>query len=222
MPPLQLVVLALSAMVALATLRLARVHLGRTPLPEGRGRRIFFLAFVVVPPIALAALTQPASPLGLLRGISSVPIYAVLVATLVILMAIAALVIGQVAYGPTARLVRLALTGSQDDLRDHRPDPPMTARLAEEVLIVGQANSAFPRGPDFPAQVDREGFRADWDALDGATSKLEGHIADDNLIDLGVASKAQATAADARSRLDMLRRIADEQGQTWAASPATV
>jgi hypothetical protein len=222
MPPLQLLVLALSTLVALATLRLVRVHLGRTPLPEGRGRRIFFLAFVVVPPIALGALTLPASALGMLRGISAVPIYAVLVVILVILMAIAALVIGQVAYGPGARLVRLALTGSQDDLRDHRPDPPMTARLAEGVLIVDQANSAFPRGPDFPAQVGRVGFRADWDALDGATRQLEGHIADDNRLDLGVASKAQATASDARGRLDMLRRLALEQGQTWPASPATV
>ena len=53
MPVLQLLVLAVLSMVGLAALRLVRVHLGRTPLPDGRGRRLFLIAFVIVPPLVL-------------------------------------------------------------------------------------------------------------------------------------------------------------------------
>jgi hypothetical protein len=216
MPPLQLIVLGVVAMIGLATLRLLRVHLGRTPLPEGRGRRIFLLAFVVVPPIALGALTQPAA--GPLSGLSSLPVYVVIVAALVVLMVIAALIAGRVSDGRAGRLVRLALTGSQDDPRDGRSDPPITARLAESVTVVDRANSVFPRGPEFAPQIERADFRDDWDALDGATRTLEDQVAEDYRLDKGVASKAAATAKDARSRLDTLRRLAGEHGQVWAAS----
>ena len=47
---------------------------------------------------------------------------------------------------------------------------------AKRVGICDEANSAFPRGSAFPAQVDRVGFRADWDALDDATRTLERNI----------------------------------------------
>jgi hypothetical protein len=217
MPPLQLMVLGIVAMVGLATLRLVRVHLGRTPLVEGRGRWIFLLAFLVVPPIALGALTQPAAAAGPLRGISSLPIYVVIVTALVVLMAIGALFAGQVAHGRAGRLVRLALIGSQDVPRHVPSDPPMTARLIESVTFVNRANSVFPRGPEFAPQIERANFRDDWDALDGATRTLENQVAEDYRLDMGVASEAEATAKDARSRLDMLRRLAGEHGQVWAA-----
>ena len=74
----------------------------------------------------------------------------------------------------------------------------------------------FPRGHDFPLQIERSGFRFAWDALDAATGKLEARIADDHRIGLAVASSAVATAVDARSRLDTLRRLAGDGGPAWA------
>lgn len=93
----------------------------------------------------------------------------------------------------------------------------MTAKLAESVALVDRANAVFPRGHDFPLQIDRSSFRFAWDALDAATGTLEGRIADDHRIGLAVASAAVATADDARSRLDTLRSHAISRGQVWAA-----
>jgi hypothetical protein len=89
--------------------------------------------------------------------------------------------------------------------------------LVESVALVGRANVAFPRGPEFAAQIDRVGFRVDWDALDAATATLEVQIADDRRSGVGVASSATAMAQDARSRLDTLRRLAGDHGQVWAS-----
>jgi hypothetical protein len=216
MPLLELTVLAVVAMTSLAALRLARVHVGRSPLPEARGRRLFLLAFVVVPPIALGALT-PAGAASQLRGVTSLPVYVSIVAALVVLMAIAALIVGQLTHGPSGRLARLALVGSEGDPDDFWSDPPLTAKLAESVGIVDMANAAFPRGVTFAGQIGRAGFRVDWDALDGATRALEGRIADDDRLGRAVASAATAVAKDARSRLDTLRTIAVDHGQAWAA-----
>jgi hypothetical protein len=218
MPPLQIVVLAVLALTALGVLRVVRVHLGRTPLPDGSVRWPFFFAFLIGPPLVLGALTQPASGAGALRGISSLPIYVPLVAILVVLMALVSSGIGSIARGRSSRLLRLALTGSQDHPAEIRTDPPLTAELAQGLASVDKANAVFPRGAEFPAQVDRAGFRADWDALDGATRALEGQIAEDDRLLLGVASRAVATAKDARARLDALRSIAVDGGQTWPAS----
>ena len=220
MPVLQLLVLAILAMVVLAALRLVRVHLGRTPLPDGRGRLLFLVAFVVVPPLVLGALIQPAGPAGPLRGISSLPVYVGIVAGLVIVMGIVAFAIGNLVHSRSGRLARLALVGVEGDpARDIPSDPPITAQLARDVVGVDRANAAFPRGSGFPSQVDRAGFRADWDALDGATRTLEGNIASERLLAIGVCAKAEATARDARNRLDTLRRIAVEAGQAWAPEP---
>ena len=216
MPLPQLIMLGVVAMAGLAVLRLIRVHLGRSPLPEGRGRRLFLVAFVVLPPIALAALTQPAEA-GPPPGIASLPIYIAIVAGLWALMALAATIIERVTYSRASLLLRLALVGNAGDPDDVRSDPAVTARLAESVDLVDRANTAFPRGPAFPAQVGRVGFRADWDELDGATRTLEDRIADDHRRGLAVASAATATATDARSRLDTLRRLAVDHGQAWAA-----
>ncbi|HET9345375.1 MAG TPA: hypothetical protein VFO05_06715 [Candidatus Limnocylindrales bacterium] len=218
MPIQQLIILGIVAMVGLAILRVVRVNHGLTPLPDGRARRLFQLGFVVVPPVALGLLTQPPPPANQLWGLGAVPLYFVILATLAIVMWIASQAIGQVTHGRAGRLLRLALAGHEVDPYEARVDPPVTAKLAESLVVVDRANAAFPRGPGFPSQVARSGFREDWDELDGATKTLEGRIADDYRRGLSVASGATATAADARSRLDTLRRLALDDGQAWAAA----
>jgi hypothetical protein len=218
MPLQQLIILGIVAMAGLAALRVVRVHRGLTPLPDGRGRRLFLLGFVVVPPVVLGQLTQPAPPANQLWGLGAVPAYLAIVATLAALMWIASQVIGQVTHGRSGRLLRLALAGNEGDPFRDRVDPPVTAALAASVAIVDRANAAFPRGPGFPSQVSRAGFREDWDELDIATRGLEGRIADDHRLGLSVASAAAATASDARSRCDTLRLFARVDGQSWAAA----
>jgi len=218
MPLQQILILAVGAMIGLATLRVVREHMGRTPLPAGRGRRLFVLAFVFLPPIALGALTQPAGSSGQLGGVASVPLYAIILAGLVILMSLVAQVLQRVTMGRSRRLLMLALVGNEGDPDDLPFDRPVTTKLAESVAIVDRANDAFPRGPEFPAQVDRVGFRRAWDALDAATTVLEGRIQDDIRLGLGVAIAARATAKDARSRLDTLRSLAVAGGQDWATT----
>lgn len=203
MSPLQLFILAAVAMVGLATLRLVRVHFGRTPLPEVRGIRFLVLAVLIALPIALGAP-------------GSLPLYIAILVGLMILMWLAAVVVQVVARGRIRPLLLLALIGSEGDPEDAQFDPPVTARLAESVALVDRANAVFPRGHDFPLQVDRSGFRFAWDALDSATGTLEERIAADHRVGLTVASSAAASAADARSRLDTLRRLAVARGQVWA------
>jgi hypothetical protein len=218
MPVPQLLLLAMIAMAGLAMLRVARVSRGLSPLPEGRGRRLFLLGFVIVPPIALGLLTQPPPPANQLWGVGAVPMYAAILAALVTLMWIVAQIVGAVAYGRAAQTARLALAGTQVDPYRIRVDPPLTERLAQDVAVVDRANAAFPRGPGFPSQIDRAGFREDWDDLDSATRALEEAIADDRRLGLPVASAATSTAGDARSRLDMLRGHALAEGQAWAGA----
>ncbi len=197
----QLVMVAVAAMFGLATVRLVRVHLGRTPLPEVRGMRL----------VVLAALL---SPLIVLGAFSSLPVYIGILLALVIVMWLAAVVVQLVARGRIRPLLLIALVGSEGE--DVPYDPPVTAKLAESVALVDRANAVFPRGHEFPLQIDRSGFRSSWDALDTATGTLEDRIADDHRIGLAVASAAVATADDARSRLDTLRRLAVDRGQVWA------
>jgi hypothetical protein len=126
-------------------------------------------------------------------------------------------VIGRLLHSRSGRLARLALVGVEaDPARDIPSDPPITPQLAQGVVVVERANAAFPRGPEFPRQVDRAGFRADWDTLDGACRTLERNIASERLLAIGVCAKAEATARDARNRLDTLRNIAVQGGQAWA------
>jgi hypothetical protein len=217
MPLLPLTIVAVIAMAALAALRLARVRGGRTPLPEGRGRRLFFLAFVILPPILLGALSAAITGVGAGQGLLWLPFYAAIVGALAILMWIVARLIGEVSHTRSAGLARLALTGNAGDPPGMRTDTPLSATLATCVDCVDDANAAFPRGPAFPMQIEGSDFRANWDALDGATRTLEARIADDRRLGLGIAPAAAAKASDARSRLDMLRHLAAAEGQTWAA-----
>jgi len=213
----QMFILAVAAMAVLAVTRLLRVYRGREPHLEGSRRLLFVLVFVFVPPIVLGALMQPIEGSRQLPALAWVPVYATMLAGIWILMRIAAQVVTLVAPSRSRRVLLLALVGSEGDRNDVLLDPPVTAKLAESVALVDRANIAFPRGPKFPAQIDRAGFRVDWDALDAATGTLEDRIADEYRTGLGVASAATATAQDARSRLDTLHRLAVDDGQAWAA-----
>lgn len=213
---LQLLVLAVLAMTALAGMRVLRVQLGRSPHPDGWGRIPFIVAFLLVPPIALSAVVQPAATSNLMRGISWVLPYAVLVGGLALVMGIAALVVGRLAMGRTRRILLLALSASEGNPDDVPFNPPLTPALSTSMASVDRANGVFPRGLEFPGQIKREGFRYAWDELDSATKTLEGRIADDRRLGLPVASAARAVAADARSRLETLQRLAVDSGQVWA------
>lgn len=212
-----LAIVAVAAMAALAALRVIRVHYGRTPHPDGNVRVLFTLGFLLVPPIALGILLAPGSPTGWVRGVASVPVYVIFLGALALLMWIGAGVVRVVGAGQSRPLLLLALVASEGDPNDVAVDPPLTARLAESMVVVDRANAVFPRGTEFPVQIDRSGFRLAWDALNAATATLEGLIATDRRLGLGVASGARATAIDARSRLDTLRRLALDRGQVWAA-----
>jgi hypothetical protein len=216
MSPLQLLVLAVAAMTLLAALRLVRVHLGRSPLPEGPGRLLFMLAFVVLPPLALGTLTQPADDVAQLRGVSWVSLYTIVLAGVVIVMWIAALVISLAPQSRARTQLVLALTGNEGDPYEVK-NPPLTAGLTESMALVDRTNAVFPRGPGFEDEVDRPGFRSSWDALEAATCELEGRMAADYRLGLGVASAATVTSKDARNRLTTLRGFALARGQSFAA-----
>ncbi len=66
-------------------------------------------------------------------------------------------------------------------------------------------------------QIELPGFRSTWDELDAATRALEGSIAEAGQHRHGVSERALETAADARARLETLRRAAAAHGQAWAA-----
>jgi hypothetical protein len=213
MPLLQLFTLAVAAMIGLAAMRLVRVHLDRSPHPNGRVRLPFILAFLLVPPIALGLLAGSAD--GPIVGVAWVPAYVAILGALAIVMWLAAALVRTSAPRRSRPLLVLALVGSQDEA-DPGFDAPLTAKLAESQAVVDTANAVFPRGIDFPAQIDREGFRPAWDALDAATRTLEGRIADDEGRGDAVAASATATAEDARGRLETLRGLAADGGQGWA------
>lgn len=213
MSTLQLLTLAAGAMLGLAILRITRVQAGRDPIPEAR--RLFYLLFIVVPPVVLAALIDRET--GAFGGVAALPVYGLLLFGLAILMWVVSLIVPRVAPGRSRAWLLVGLTGSEGDPEDVPYDPPVTARIAESVALVTRANDAFPRGPEFPVQVEREGFRPAWDALDTAIQRLEGQIVDDHRLGLAVASSALGVAKDARARLDTLRRLAVDSGQSWPA-----
>lgn len=212
MTALQVLVLAIIAMAGLALLRLVRVHLGREPLPERRV--LFLLGFLFLPPIVLGALVPPGE--GQLPGAALAPLYAVIVAGLATLMSLAAMVVQRVASGRPRSLLSIALVGNEGGPTAAQLDPPVTAKLATSMAAVDRTNAVFPRGLEFPTQIDRPGFRSAWDALDVSTAALEGQIAEAEGHGLAVASAAIATADDARSRLNTLRRLTTDEGRVWA------
>jgi len=213
---LQVLIVAVASMVVLALLRVIRVQLGRTPQPEGLAKVFFLLAFVLGPPIVLGALPLAAGAAAY-PFLLTVPLYAILLAILWMLMGGLAVAAERLPQGRSRRLLVLALAGSEGDPYAVAIDAPVSAMQAEGVAAVDRTNAVFPRGGEFPHQIDRPGFRGAWDALDAATATLEDVIAGDTRRGLGVASTVRATAIDARSRLNTLRGLSLDAGQVWAA-----
>lgn len=215
----QLVILtAATTLIVLAISRVLRVRAGRSPHPDGRARLPFLLTFLFLPPVVVEVVVlRPATSAAQLHIIESVLLYLGALVLFMILMGVTALIAREIAPGRWRPLLLLALAGSEPDPNDVVIDPALTPELASEVVLVDTANAAFPRGPEFAAQIDRAGFRVDWDALDAATGTLEGQIAGDHRLGVAVGSKATTTAQDARSRLDTLRRLAVDGGQVWAS-----
>jgi hypothetical protein len=213
----QLTILAAFGMLLLlAVSRVVRVGRGLPPHLDGTRRILFGIAFLFAPPIALELLVNPTAAQGQVHGLETVLLYLVALGGFSILMIIAAVLVRFIAPGRSRAILLLALVGSEADPDDVPFDPPVSAKLAEGVAIVDRANGAFPRGREFAGQIDRPGFRAAWDALDAATGRLEGAIADDHRLGVAVAIAATSAAKDARSRLDTLHRLALDQGQAWA------
>jgi hypothetical protein len=212
MTALQVLVLAIIAMAGLAMLRLVRVHFGRQPLPERR--LLFLLGFVLIPPIAIGALVQADE--GKLPGAAPVLLYAVLLAGLATLMWLAATTLRRVTPSRARTVLLTALVGGEGDPTAAQLDPPVTAKLATSMAAVDKTNAVFPRGLEFPAQIDRPGFRSAWDALDVSTTTLEGQIAEAEGRGQAVASGATAMAEDARGRLNTLRQLTTDEGRVWA------
>jgi hypothetical protein len=213
----QLFIVGVLSMAGFAVLRVVRVRGGHDALPDGPGRTAFILGFLFIPPMVLGAVLQPppgGAPLG---GIFWVPVYALVLGLLKLAMTLAAALVEGSAKGRTRQVLLVALLGNEGDVGRITFNPPVTARLAESIAQVDRTNAAFPRGVDFPAQVDRADFTSAWDALDGATRTLEDRIAVDRKAGLGVASEATATANDARARLLVLQGIATTRGLAVSA-----
>jgi hypothetical protein len=215
----QLVILtAVGTLIVLALSRVYRVRAGRSPHPEGRARLPFLLAFLFLPPIVVEVVVlRPATSAAQLHIIESVLLYLGTLFLFMILMGAAAIVASLIAPGRWRPVLLLALAGSEADPNDVVIDPALTTELADDMALVDTANAAFPRGPEFAGQIDRAGFRVDWDTLDAATGTLEGQIAHDHRLGVAVGSRATTMAQDARGRLDTLRRMAVDGGAVWAS-----
>ena len=208
----QLVLLALLVMVGVSTLRVVRARSGRTPLPGGRAQVLLMVAILIVPPVAFNAFVEP-STTGAQPGlIGWLMVYALTVGVIVVLMRLAANVVKRFDHGPSRWTLLVALVGGEGDQGLVPFDPPLTAELAESLVLVNTTNAAFPRGPEFPEQINRPDFRTAWEGLDGATRILEGQIAGEREHGLEIASVATETALDARSRLNTLRGLALRRG----------
>jgi hypothetical protein len=212
MPLPQPLILAIVAMISLAALRVIRARLGWEPHPDGKARLPFILAFLIVPPVVFGTVFG-----GQFGGLSWLPLYVAGVAVFSILMSITAMIVRIVVPVRLRPLLVMALNASKD-APAKRVDPPLTARLTASRTLVDAANAVFPSGAGFPTHIERADFRRSWDSLDGATRVLETQIAEDETLGKGAASAAVATADNARSRLNTLRRLAAESGQAWAAA----
>ena len=205
---------ALAAFAGLAALRIQRVRAHRDPV-DGWRRIGLIAAFLFVPPLVLQILFAPKTGPGAVDGVGAVLLYVLLTVALWILTWIAALVVARFAPIERRQSLLLALVGR--DTSDIVPfDPPMTSEITADVERVDTCNATFPRGTAFLAQASLPGFRVAWEALDSATRQLEARIAEQRRLHLGVAERAIDTAADARGRLDTLRREAMTGGQVWA------
>ena len=202
------------AFAGLAGLRIFRVRTHRDS-PAGWQRAGFVVAFLLAPPIVLYVLAAPKSGPGAVDLVGTVVLYLLVVLLVWLLTLIAALVVARFAPIERRQMLLLALMG-RDTSGIVAFDPPMTDALGADVERVDALNAAFPRGPAFMGQASLPGFRPTWEALDAATRALEGDIAEQRRLGLGVAQRAIDAANDARGRLDTLRRDAVAIGLAWS------
>jgi hypothetical protein len=211
----ELFVIAVAGFAMVAASRVVKARHAGAHIAEGGGRLVFLLTLLLGPPIVLGALFHPsAGPLG---WVVWVPVYVVMLVGLTILALLALPTVLRVAPPRSHGFLSLALAGGEGEPEDLPFDPPVAPALAVSMALVDRTNSVFPRGAEFPNQIDRAGFRTDWDALDAATCALEDGIAGDVRLGEAVASAAKAMARDARSRLECLRRLSLDHGQVWAS-----
>jgi hypothetical protein len=211
--PIVLAAAAVLALAWLAALRVMRVRSGRAPHPSGWRLVALAAGLLLGPPIVLLQLAPKGStPMS---GLEAIMTYLVCFGVLFLLLRLVARVVVRSAPVELRSDLLLALVGRETV--DVIPfDPPMTVAVAAQVDLVDSRNAEFPRGAAFMHQVDLPGFRSNWDALDEATSDLERSIADAGRLGSGIAERALATAADARARLEALRRDASGHNQVGA------
>jgi hypothetical protein len=197
-----IVIAAILAFVILALIRLDRVRSHRETFTSGQ-QAVFVAAFLLVPPIVLQTLLNPKG----VDAASATILYIGVVIVIWVLESVAGLLVARFAPEHRRQMLLMALIGR--DTSGFVPfDPPLTEQLAADVTAVDRANAAFSRGTGFLAETHRAGFAADWQALDEATRALESGIAEQRRLRLGVSEQAIDVAADARGRLDTLRREA--------------
>jgi hypothetical protein len=203
-----------AAFVVLAGIRLERVRSHRETFTGGQ-QILFVLLFLLVPPLILQVLLAPKG----VDAAGAVMLYVGFVLVIWALEWVVALLVGRLAPVERRQTLLMALIGR--DTSGFVPfDPPMTEGLAADVAAVERANAAFPRGVAFIKAPSAAGFASDWRTLDEATRALEGRIAEQRRLRLGVAERAVDVAADARGRLDTLQREAPaiDLGRTTAAA----
>lgn len=210
--------LAAAAVLALFALwRVVRVRSGREPRPDGLPYLAVVVLAVIGPVIAFFMFVDSTPSTGQADAVSAGFTYLFAFVLLLIAMAIVASLVERFAPASVRPTLLVALVGKQASSLDVPVDPPITPALREQVALVNTRNAAFPRGREFLEQTDLPGFEQAWTSLDGATRDLEALINESIASGTGVARVATETAADARSRLEMLRRTAAAGGQTWAA-----
>ena len=171
-PPILLFLTALFVLAVIAIARVARFRSGREPLPSGWRAYSLALALLIIPPLVLQAIVNPAQARGDLGGFGSVILYIAFVAALWLLSRLSAPAIARLVPIDRRPLILLALTGREPS-GAVAFDPPMTGAIADQVALVDARNADFPRGTAFMYQVDLPGFQSNWDALDAATRSLE-------------------------------------------------
>jgi hypothetical protein len=211
-----LVLAAAAAFALIAGWRLYRIRADRDPLP-GWLRIVVGVLMLVVTPIALQTAFGRTSGPGSLDLASGILLYVVAFVVIWLAMIGGSVLVARFAPAKQRQTLLLAMVGR--DTSGMVPfDPPMSAALADSVEQVDRLNAEFPRGPAFIGQIGTPGFRPTWDALDDATRTLEGQIAEQRRLGLGISEHAVNSAADARSRLDALRQAAQGAGQPWATA----
>lgn len=207
---------AVAVLALFALMRVARVRAGREARPDGLAMVALVVAALFVPVIAFFMLVGSTPKTGQADAVAASFTYLLSFGLLLVAMAVVASLVARYAPPSVRPTLLLALVGKEASALDVRVDPPITPELRERVALVDTANSAFPRGGAFLTQTDLPGFEAAWNSLDGATRDLESLISASIAAGTGVASVATATATDARSRLETLRRAAAVGGQAWA------